>query len=56
VFVPPPDTCTYYYCCYGAEDRAPQWADAAGRPPDARKAAEKRKPRKAAKGRQLAGC
>jgi hypothetical protein len=56
VFVPPPDTCTYYYCCYGAEDRAPQWADAAGRPPDARKAAEIRKPRKAAKGRQLAGC
>jgi hypothetical protein len=59
VFVQPPDPCPYYYsCCYGAEGRAQQWADAAGRPPDARKAADKRKPtpRKGLKGRQLAGC
>lgn len=58
VFVPPPDICTYYYCCYlsAGHERGPQWADASGRPPDPRKAADKRKPRKAVKGRQLAGC
>jgi hypothetical protein len=59
VFVQPPDPCQYYYsCCYGAEGRAPQWADAVGRPPGSRKAANKRKPTptKGPNGRQLAGC
>ena len=54
--VPPSPPC--YYCCYSAEGSGPQWADAAGRPPDARKKAGKRKPaaRKAGPGRQLASC
>ena len=58
--VPPPDICTYYYCCYlsAGRERGPQWADASGRPPQPRLKVDKRKPaaRKGAKGRQLAGC